>query len=123
MERNADNFGRESFGRPEALEKRGRKIHGNNLLEEFAETFVGNSPKIRQTQFRNSPRIRSAEPRDQFLSVPKRTKLHEILAIVAPDLVHGDMEGEAIRDCGCKIPLAARGFLGRSLAANFFDPS
>ena len=39
------------WGGPETLEKRGRTIHRNNLLEEFAEKFVGNfSSSLNQTK-------------------------------------------------------------------------
>ena len=38
---------------------RARKIHGNK----FAEKFAGNFPKIRRAKRKNSPKIRSAEPR------------------------------------------------------------
>ena len=55
------NFGSEFWGGPEALEKQGRKIRGQNSPQEFAEKFAGNSPKIRQTKFKNSPQIRYAE--------------------------------------------------------------
>ena len=37
------------------------------FAEDFAEKFVGDSPRIRQTLIKNSNHIRSAEPRDQTL--------------------------------------------------------
>ena len=64
LERNADNFGCEFFERPEALEKQGRKTCGKDLLEKFAEN---NFSRIHRTKFKSSPRICSAEPRDQCL--------------------------------------------------------
>ena len=50
-------------GGAEALEEQGRKIRGNNSLENIAENFTRNSPKIRQTKIKHSPQIRSAESR------------------------------------------------------------
>ena len=50
----------------EALEKQGPKhLRGKNRRKGFAEKFVGNPPKICQTQIENSTQARSAEPRDQ----------------------------------------------------------
>ena len=72
--RQADNSGREFFGRAwvaETLEKQGRKICGKILLEKFAKKFAGNFPKIRQTKLKNSPQIRSAAPRDQEWIAPE----------------------------------------------------
>ena len=44
------NFGCECLWGPEAVEKKGRIIHGKDLLKKFAETFPGNLPKIRLVQ-------------------------------------------------------------------------
>ena len=41
---------------PETLENKGRKIRGINSLEVFAENFVCNSPKNRQTKLKVDPR-------------------------------------------------------------------
>ena len=54
------NLGVNFSGGPETMEKQGRKIRYPNSLSKFA----GNFPKIRQTKLKNSPQIRSAEPRD-----------------------------------------------------------
>ena len=43
------------------------KISGKSLPSKFVEKFASNFPKIRQAKIRNSPQIRSAEPRDQEL--------------------------------------------------------
>ena len=56
------NFRRDFFGGPEPMEN-----NAENPLNKFAEKFVGNFPKIRQTKIKNSPQIRSAEIRDQYL--------------------------------------------------------
>ena len=46
--------------------ERGRKFSEIYLFgEEFAEKFVGNSPKVRLSQVQNSTQIRSAEPLDR----------------------------------------------------------
>ena len=51
LERNADNFGRGFCGRPETLEKQGRKIRGKNSPSQFAENFAGTFPlKIARPQ-------------------------------------------------------------------------
>ena len=67
LESNANKFGRKCFfgGGPETLEKQGQKIRYLNSLSKFAENFAGNSSKIRRTKIKNSPQIRSAEPRHQ----------------------------------------------------------
>ena len=49
------NFGREFFGWPEALEKKGRKIRCQNSPSKLAEKFIGNFPTIRQTKIKNHP--------------------------------------------------------------------
>ena len=49
------NFGREFFGRPEALEKQGRKIRDGNSPSKFAEKFAGHFPKVRRAKIKNSP--------------------------------------------------------------------
>ena len=54
------NFGREFFGRPETLEKQGRKIRYQNSPSKFAEKFAGTFPTFRRAKIKNSPQIRSA---------------------------------------------------------------
>ena len=55
------NFGGESLGGgPSNPGETSLPNRRKNRLEEFAETFAGNFPKIRQTKIRDSTQIRSA---------------------------------------------------------------
>ena len=61
------NFGGEFWrGAPENWRNTAQNFAGS-IAEEFAEKFAGNSPKVRQTELKNSTQICSAEPRDQHL--------------------------------------------------------
>ena len=59
------NLGREFFGGLKPWKKARPKISRSNPLPKFADKFAGNFPKIRWAKLKNSPQIRSAEPRDQ----------------------------------------------------------
>ena len=79
LERNVDNFGRELWAwsvwggpkpwrnKADTFEKQKR-----NSLGEFTEKFGGNFPKLCQTQRRKSTQIRSAEPRNQNITIKMR---------------------------------------------------
>ena len=78
------NFGREFFrGAWNPGKKQGRKNRGKKSPSKFAEKFAGNFPNIRRTKIKNSPHIRSAQPRAQHWRCLCRRRQSNILTYQA----------------------------------------